>query len=721
MGELITIPEQLKDMRFRFLLLRKKNKEPIEKLWESENNYLWNDSKLQNHLKKGFNYGIIGGYGYLALIDSDSQEVDDIAASMPETFTVNTGSPEKYKKHYFFITDKPLNPIRLSKEKIGDLGDIRTFGQYVVAPNSLHPKGGKYEVIKDLPIKKIKTDEFVSYFQSFIDKEIKEDKIKKYKIITSKRIDPYIDLCLVPDYLLNHRIQGNTSKNWELFKYVVDILYNRKVSNDIILSISDKQGHSSGAIKGWINYAKSGKLEKSSCEKMFNYIRKYHPNLLNILCYKCKNYKNQLSEAVDSITNYTDFFDLSDKFIKLQPMFFDSAKNIWLWDFNNYCWKIVDEFDLMNKIDDALKNKPFTVNSKVKNEIMESLKRAGRRYTPKSIKKYMVQFNNKIYDFETGDSFDATPKFFVTNPIPWDVGESIETPVMDSIFESWVGKDYVDTLYEIIAYSCLPSYPLHRIFCLIGSGLNGKGKFLSLLSKFIGDANKTSSDLDILLKSRFECSKLYKKLVCLMGETNFDGLNRTSMLKRLTGEDLIGFEFKHKSQIDDVNYAKIIIATNSLPTTTDKTVGFYRRWMIIDFPNSFNEKKDILDEIPDYEYNNLANKCIHVLKKIIVKREFTNEGSIEERKKAYEDKSNPLDKFLRENTVRDSNEFIYKYDFKDRFEVWLGNNGYRLWNPTEIGIKMKELFEDGRKQSDYDYHKQVWCWLGLKWKEKENV
>jgi len=204
-----------------------------------------------------------------------------------------------------------------------------------------------------------------------------------------------------------------------------------------------------------------------------------------------------------------------------------------------------------------------------------------------------------------------------------------------------------------------------------------------------------------------------------MGETNFDGLSRTGLLKRLSGQDLVGFEFKQKNPIDEINYAKLIIATNSLPTTTDKTVGFYRRWMIIDFPNSFNEKKDILADIPEEEYNNLAKKCLFLLKDLLTKREFSNEGSVADRMKKYEDKSNPLAKFLKDETVGDSEGYVYKFDFRDTFIGWLQKHGYRVWTEKEIGLEMKNLYDDGRRQADYDFNKYIHAWLGLKWKKKE--
>jgi len=184
---------------------------------------------------------------------------------------------------------------------------------------------------------------------------------------------------------------------------------------------------------------------------------------------------------------------------------------------------------------------------------------------------------------------------------------------MDRIFEEWVGKDYVKTLYEIIAYCLLPDYPINRLFCFVGSGMNGKSKFLELVRRFVGANNVCSTELDTLIASRFEITRLHKKLICQMGETNFNEMNKTSIIKKLTGGDLIGFEYKNKNPFEEKNYAKIIIATNNLPTTTDKTIGFYRRWLIIDFPNQFSEKKDILAEIPDEEYESLALKCVGIL------------------------------------------------------------------------------------------------------------
>lgn len=209
-----------------------------------------------------------------------------------------------------------------------------------------------------------------------------------------------------------------------------------------------------------------------------------------------------------------------------------------------------------------------------------------------------------------------------------------------------------------------------------------------------------------------------------MGETNFTELKKTSILKKLSGGDLIGFEYKNKTPFDDHNYAKLIIATNNLPSTTDKTDGFYRRWKIVDFPQKFTEKKDILAEIPEEEYENLSCKCIPILRDLLIKREFTNEGTIQERAQKYEEKSNPLDKFLKDKTEEDCSEngYIFKYDFKDKLWDWCKQNNFRKISETEIGRKMKSLgYASGKIQTEWyeneKERKRYNAWLGIKWKE----
>lgn len=418
-----------------------------------------------------------------------------------------------------------------------------------------------------------------------------------------------------------------------------------------------------------------------------------------------------------AIKFFTDKRHLAIQFLSVQPLFYDESKLWWIWNFDMLCWDLCDEVDIMNYI--FKHSEANTINSKERNEILEALKQESRKIKPEPIEKTWIQFKDKIIDLYTGEQINSTPKYFTTNPVPWKLGESEETPNLDRIFNEWVGEKYILTLYQILAYSLLSDYPIHRIFCFIGSGMNGKSKFLDLLRLFVGNDNCCSTELDNLISSRFEVARLHRKLICQMGETNFGELTKTSMLKKLSGGDLIGFEYKGKNPFEDKNYAKIIISTNNLPATTDKTVGFYRRWMIIDFPNQFTEKKDILLDIPEEEYNNLSLKCCRILRELLQKREFHNEGSIEERMEKYESKSNFIELFLKNYTEESFDGYITKSDFYKKFNAWCKENRHREMSETSVGLSMKKLGKlEDKKYFDWLYDGkggQARVWTGMKW------
>lgn len=426
-----------------------------------------------------------------------------------------------------------------------------------------------------------------------------------------------------------------------------------------------------------------------------------------------KNYKPLSAAAVFGISGQTQ------QFMSKQPLFYDRSGLWWLWDEKLKYWEMVDEVDILNMIKDS--TGADIITSKNRTEILNSLKQEGRKNIPLPTPKDWIQFKNGMVDIKTGAVTPASSKYFTTNPIPWVISEKEETPNMDRIFVEWVGPEYAKTLYEILAYALISDYPINRIFCFVGAGLNGKSKYLELLRKFIGAKNCCATELDVLMSSRFEVTRLYRKLVCQMGETDFSEISKTSILKKLSGGDLIGFEYKNKTPFEETNYAKIIISTNNLPATNDKTLGFYRRWMIIDFPNTFTEKIDILSQIPDEEYENLARKSIKILSELLSRREFIKEGTIEERMQRYEDRSNPFDKFWNECVEEVEDGHISKKKFSEELNKWCRANKFREISDLTIKKHM-----NGKNVRDERYTMEwidsankprYWAWVGIKMKD----
>ena len=388
-----------------------------------------------------------------------------------------------------------------------------------------------------------------------------------------------------------------------------------------------------------------------------------------------------------------NYMENIEEFYHLQPFFYDKNQIFWIWDIKQDKWKILDEVDLMNLLDQNLAFYGQTISRGIKSNYLEAFKRVGRLKQPKDTPKKWIQFKDKAYSLESGKVYTVTPDYFFTNPIDWAIGESEDTPTIDKFIVDWVGEENKAMLLQIISY-CLYRYlPIHRIFFLIGSGCNGKTTFLQIILKFLGIENICSTELDNIVgqnAGRFETIKLYKKLACFMGETNFTSMEKTSMLKKLSDNSLIGYEMKGKQPFDEYNYAKLLIASNALPITTDTTDGFWRRCLVIDFPNQFVEGRDIIKEIPNIEFNNLARKCCRILKELLKEGKFSNEGSIEERAKKYIMASNPLPLFIQRKCKLAPDLYNRYGELYNEYLQWLKKHKKRQITKKEFSKLLNE-------------------------------
>jgi len=71
------------------------------------------------------------------------------------------------------------------------------------------------------------------------------------------------------------------------------------------------------------------------------------------------------------------------------------------------------------------------------------LKWLGREKEPKPSKKHWIQFKDKAFTLTKKTVYEVTPDYFFTNPIPWELGKTDETPIMDKLFAEWVGDKYI--------------------------------------------------------------------------------------------------------------------------------------------------------------------------------------------------------------------------------------------------------------------------------------
>jgi P4 family phage/plasmid primase-like protien len=684
MSEVMNVHKSLRKEGINFVLLGKKSKKPFQQGWQKKK-IGFDDLELIQHLKNGGNYGVMGGGdNKMIIVDFDDENVQkELIDKLPNTFTVKTGSGLLHK--YYFSNGS--ESFKIFAEDMKTLADVQGEGKQVVGPGSVHPNGNSYEIVDDSEIGFIEYSELKAMIMKYNKK-----KDGRQEGVTEKSKNKFIE-----------KVRSKVSMEDVLRLSNVDVSKNptecpfHDSKGGKCLSFDSEKAHCFHCDGGWDIFKFVQQLKDWKFGKTLEFLSKVADLEEE---YNEEKEKYVKEKKLEKAANIFTMDGQTEFFYKKQPFFYDKSRNFFLWDNEMFKWDMCDEVDILNRIFSITGKDVIT--SKSRNEIINSLKQKGRLNVPKPIPKSWVQYKGKIYDVKTGDVFDASPEYFVTNPIPWKVGESEDTPIIDNILNEWVGEKYKQTMYEFIAYNTCTDKFMQRLFAFCGGGSNGKGTFIKMNYKFIGEENCVSSEIKALSEDRFEPAILYRKLLCVMGEVSHSDLKNTNQIKKIAGEDKLSFQFKGKTPFTDDNTATGVCLTNSLPNTPDRSLGFYRKFLIIDFPNQFSGiKNDVISTIPDEEFENLARKSIRILKDLYRTREFTNEGTFQERMDRYEERSNPVIKYMDDYYEEVPGNCISLREFSNDCNQHLKSKHLRVMTAIQVGkILRDEGFSVGNRKID---------------------
>ena len=196
-------------------------------------------------------------------------------------------------------------------------------------------------------------------------------------------------------------------------------------------------------------------------------------------------------------------------------------------------------------------------------------------------------------------------------------------------FEDWVGDKWV-LLFEIAGYCLYPKYDLHKAVMLVGSGSNGKSTYLKFLKDLLGRENVASVSLQDLADEgkRFAVAQLHHKLANIYADLPAKALKSTGRFKVLTGEDPVTADRKFKEPITFVNYAKLIFSANELPKVRDVTEAFWRRWLVVEFPNKFPLNPRFYEEtFTEEEVEGAIIVSLLAFRRVWLRRKFSFEGT----------------------------------------------------------------------------------------------
>jgi putative DNA primase/helicase len=301
-----------------------------------------------------------------------------------------------------------------------------------------------------------------------------------------------------------------------------------------------------------------------------------------------------------------------------------------------------------------------------------------------------INCKNGIFNLETWELENHCPEIKSICQIPVIHDKEAKCPKTTNFLKSIVAESDINLLNEIAGYCLTTDCSQQKAFMLHGVGSNGKSVFLAVLESLVGRENTSAESLQKLEFDKYRPAKLYGKLVNICGDIPDVKMQKSENFKKLTsGFDLIDGENKYQDPFTFKNTAKLIFSANAIPEgKRDK--AYYRRWILIRFPNNFegeNADKALITKLqtPE-ELSGHLNLALDGLKKLRENGKFSNEKSIEATQKEYEFNSNPISAFMEERTQtsdEDCEAIILYLEYVD----WCKSCGKEPW--SNIGLSRK--------------------------------
>lgn len=357
-----------------------------------------------------------------------------------------------------------------------------------------------------------------------------------------------------------------------------------------------------------------------------------------------KRIKNREFNLADFFENQTFQFNLFADYIHDNLQGITAYNNYWIYQNKKYVRDKKYVFSLMQKYIPTLKQHQ-------RNEIYAYLELKENERT--IIKNPMIlNCKNGVLDLNTLDLMEHSNKFFDLNLIDTNYDPRVKDPNVIKFLKDISNNDeeIYTLLTEMMGTFLVKDNRWQKAYVLLGDGANGKSTFLEALKVVFGKDNYSSLEFDAIVGNRFAISDLVFKMLNISTELPNKKIEETHTFKKLVSGEELRAENKFENGFYFENYAKLVFAANDLPGTKDRSFGFFRRFIIIPFTNTFtNEKADLTIKdklITESAKSTFLNLAIEGLKNLLKNKRFTHSDKSDAALNDFMNNNNSVSLFL---------------------------------------------------------------------------
>lgn len=383
----------------------------------------------------------------------------------------------------------------------------------------------------------------------------------------------------------------------------------------------------------------------------------------------------------------------------------DSRNSAMVYNGRYYVHHTQEELALIAKyvIREADVNKVYEKNSpkKIADEVLMELWNGYYKWQPNN--RHFV-FANGVLDTETMQLLEHSEQYLTNNIFDVDFDPNAKCPTFQSCLDDALGKDEQMILQELCGYTLFPDSRHEKIGVLVGNGRNGKSLILRAISYALGDSRVSHYNLAEMTDTK---GLSIAKSMGMIANISYDSGNvikvgSEAVFKQYCSGEPLKAKLLYKDHTETTSYPKSIIAVNELPQSADFSDGFYRRFLIIEFPKQIPlEKVDVnLFDRLKTEQVGILLWIIEGFKRLKRRGRFSESESTKQAMEEYLDNSNNVKRFLRETGWQKSDKKIRLSSLYSIYKDWAEKNGHK--NPitsTKFGTRLRMLQFEVRASS----------------------
>lgn len=317
----------------------------------------------------------------------------------------------------------------------------------------------------------------------------------------------------------------------------------------------------------------------------------------------------------------------------------------------------------------------------------------------------LIAAANCVIDLDEQTSREHSPEYHFLSRLGCEFDPNATAPRFRAFLNEVVPSDTERLkLQEYAGYTLMHwGLPYHKALFLVGPTASGKSTFLDTINAMLGEDTVASLTPQQLTGERFAGAELYGKWANIRNDIPAATVKNTGEFKEIIGGDPMKAERKRKDPFRFEPTAKHLYAANELPATETDDEAFYRRILLVPFPETIPkaERDKHLDDKLQDELPGVLNWAIEGLQRLMNNGGFTGDRSPGRTQDTWQKWSDSVSRFKDAAIDEDGDEEIPKSKLYAAYLEYCRQEGIPSDTQHSLtrGLK-KEGLADGRNWTD---------------------